>query len=25
MTRLFEFGYELARSGQQWTLVPTDE
>jgi hypothetical protein len=25
MTRLFEFGYELARNGQQWTLVPTDE
>ena len=25
MTRLFEFGYELGRSGQQWTLVPTGE
>ncbi|NGX16131.1 patatin-like phospholipase family protein [Wenzhouxiangella sp. XN24] len=25
MTRLFEFGYELARSGQQWTMVPTGE
>jgi hypothetical protein len=25
MTRLFEFGYELARSGQQWTVVPTGE
>lgn len=25
MTRLFEFGYELARSGRQWTTVPTGE
>jgi hypothetical protein len=25
MTRLFEFGYELARSGRQWTVVPTGE
>nr|WP_240901035.1 patatin-like phospholipase family protein [Thioalkalivibrio sp. XN8] len=25
MTRLFEFGYELARSDRQWTLVPTGD
>lgn len=25
MSRLFEFGYQLGRAGEQWTLVPTGE
>jgi len=25
MTKLFEYGYELARTGRQWTLVPTGD